>query len=94
MFELIFGVFFVLMMAEVVLFLFLNLPVPKHWKSLIFKAVASSPSLKTFLKVQVLLCLMAGLFYYEMSLEERTFVTQKHKLRSKTSFGAGRAVKM
>ncbi len=67
MFELIFGVFFILMLAEVGLFLFLNLPVPKRWKSAIFRAVAESHSLKTFLKVQLLLCLMAGLFYYEMS---------------------------
>lgn len=89
MFELIFGVFFLLMVAEVALFLFLNLPVPKRWKSSIFKAVAESSSLKTFLKVQLLLCLLAGLFYYEMSVDERHFLGQKNKLKSKTSFGAG-----
>ena len=66
MFELIFGVFFVLMIAEVSLFLFLNLPVPKRWKSAVFKMVANSASLKTFLKVQILLCVLAGLFYFEM----------------------------
>jgi hypothetical protein len=67
MFEIIFGAFFFLMLAEVALFLFLNLPFPKSWKSVIFKAVADSPSLRTFLKVQILLCLLAGLFYFDMS---------------------------
>jgi tellurite resistance protein TehA-like permease len=66
MFEIIFGAFFFLMLAEVILFIFLNLPFPKSWKSVIFKTVTESPSLKTFLKVQLLLCILAGLFYYDM----------------------------
>lgn len=66
MFEFIFGAFFLLMIAEVALFLFLNLPFPKEWKSGIFKAVYRSKSLNTFLKIQLLLCVLAGLFYYDM----------------------------
>jgi hypothetical protein len=88
MFEIIFGAFFVLMLCEVVLFLFLNLPFPKSWKSSIFRTVAENPSLKTFLKVQLLLCILAGLFYYEMSSQEKNYLSQKNKLKSKTSFGA------
>ena len=66
MFEFIFGAFFILMVAEVALFLFLNLPFPKEWKSGIFKAVYRSKSLNTFLKIQLLLCVLSGLFNYEV----------------------------
>lgn len=89
MFEVIFIAFFLLMVAEVLLFLFLNLPFPKSWKSAIFRKVAESESLKTFLKVQLLLCILAGLFYMDMSSQEQNYASQKHKLRTKSSFGAG-----
>lgn len=90
MFEVIFVAFFLLMLAEVLLFLFLNLPFPKSWKSAIFRKVAESESLKTFLKVQLLLCILAGLFYMDMSSQEHNYASQKHKLRAKSSFGAGK----
>jgi len=77
------------MTFEVVLFVFLNLPFPKHWKAAIFKRIASSPSLKTFLKIQLLLCVMAAIFYADLSKQERRFTTQKNKLKIKNSMGAG-----
>ncbi len=67
MFQIIFGAFYYLMVVEVIIFMFLNLPFPKEWKSFIFKTVAENPHFKTFLKAQLLLCIIAGLFYYDMS---------------------------
>jgi hypothetical protein len=76
------------MIAEVALFLFLNLPFPKEWKSGIFKAVYRSKSLNTFLKIQLLLCVLSGLFYYDMYVTESSLQAQKNKLRSKSTYGA------
>jgi hypothetical protein len=73
----------------VLLFVFLNLPFPKHWKGGIFKRIYNSPSIRTFLKIQVLLCVMAAVFYADLSKQERKYVSQKNKLRLKNSLGAG-----
>lgn len=88
MFEIIYVAFFGLMIAEVVLFLFLNLPIPKLWKSFIYKTVKDSQGIKTFLKVQILLCILAGLFYIDLGGQEKVLSSQKKQLRNKNSMGA------
>jgi len=89
MFEVVYSGFFLLMTLEVILFVFLNLPFPKEWKAVIFKRIADSPSLKTFLKIQLLLCVMAAIFYTDLSKQERKYTSQKNKLKIKNSMGAG-----
>ena len=88
MFEIVFRAFFYLMVGEVVIFVFLNLPFPKAWKAGIFRMVSESNYIKTFLKVQLLLCILAGVFYYDMAKQERHYITQKNKLKDKTTYGA------
>ena len=56
MFDLVYQAMFGLMVIEMVLFLFLNLPFPKTWKAGFFENLASSNFFKTAFKVQ--LCLL------------------------------------
>jgi hypothetical protein len=66
MFDLIYGAFFILMIAEMVLFLVLNLPFPKSFKKGIL-LLSESPMAKTFLKVQLVLCLLVIIFYVDLN---------------------------
>ena len=45
--------------------------------------------LKNFLKVQLLLVILAGIFYMDLSKQERVYARQKKQAKG-TSIGAGR----
>lgn len=89
MFDFIYVTFFFLMLAEMVLFIFLNLPFPKTWKAGIIEGLAGSPTAKSLFKVQLVLCLLVLLFYVDLGRSEKLFQGEKNKLRSKTNMGAG-----
>ena len=89
MFDLIYLAFFLLMTVEIVLFLFLNLPFPKTWKSGIFEKFASSKVAKTAFKVQLILCILVLFFFVDLHRTESMYQKEKKKLKDKTSMGAG-----
>ena len=66
MFELVYVVFFFLMLAEMLLFFFLNLPIFKAWKVGIFEQLVSSHKVHVILKVQLVLCLIIVLFFVDL----------------------------
>ena len=70
MFDLIYMGFFLLMAGEVILFVFLNLPFPKTWKSGIFEQLAHSKAAKTAFKVQLVLCLLVVFFFVDLHRTE------------------------
>ena len=70
MFDLIYMGFFLLMAGEVILFVFLNLPFPKTWKSGIFEQLAHSKVAKTAFKVQLVLCLLVVFFFVDLHRTE------------------------
>lgn len=90
MFDLIYVAFFFLMVAEMVLFLFLNLPFPKAWKKGIFLSLADSSTARTLFRAQLALCLLVVIFYVDLARTERMYFADKNKLKSKTSMGAGK----
>lgn len=89
MFDVIYATFFLLMIAEMVLFLFLNLPFPKAWKGGLFKSLSESPLTTKLFKIQLVLCLLIILFYVDLARTERMFLADKNKLKSRTNMGAG-----
>ena len=89
MFDLIYVAFFFIMIAEMVLFLFLNLPFPKSWKGSVIAGLAGNPTARTFFKIQLLLCLLVLVFYVDLSRSERMFLADKNRLQSKSNMGAG-----
>ena len=88
MFDLIYMGFFLLMSAEIVLFLFLNLPFPKTWKSGIFEQLATSKVAKNAFKVQMVLCILVVFFFVDLHRTEDMYQKEKRKLKDKTSMGA------
>ena len=89
MFDLIYLAFFFLMIAEMVLFVFLNLPFPKTWKSGVFQQIADSKAVHTVFKIQMVLCLMVLLFFVDLHRTENMYLRDKRKLKEKTNLGAG-----
>ena len=81
--------FFFLMVAEIILFLFLNLPFPKTWKGGIFQQLSISSTARTALKVQLVLCIMVLFFFVDLHRSESRFLKEKNKLRKNTNMGAG-----
>ena len=88
MFEIAYLFLFFIMVAEVAVFFLLNMPVPKVWKATIFGAVRNNPWLKNFLKVQLLLVILAGIFYMDLVKQEKVYTRQK-KLNKGNTIGAG-----
>ncbi len=70
MFDLIYGGFFLLMVAEMGLFVFLNLPFPKSWKASIHSTLGNSNFVRTFVKIQIVLCILVVIFYIDLSRTE------------------------
>ena len=89
MFDLIYLAFFLLMAAEILLFLFLNLPFPKTWKGGVFEQLAGSKAAKTAFKVQLVLCIMVLFFFVDLHRTEQLYLKEKRKLKEKTNMGAG-----
>jgi hypothetical protein len=89
MFDIIYRGFFILMIVEIILFVFLNLPFPKTWKAGIFDKLATSSSVRMAFNVQLILCLMVLFFYVDLHRSEALFLKDKRKLRDKNSIGAG-----
>jgi hypothetical protein len=92
MFEIVYLVFYYIMIFEVAIFLFLTLPIPKGWKAAIFSRISNSTFIKSLIKIQIIICLIAVVFYFDSNSTERKFVTQKNKLLSDGSIGAGKSV--
>lgn len=89
MFELAYTLFFFVLVLEVLLFLFLNLPTPYGWKAVIIRFLNTNPKVKTIMKAHLGFCLLAGLFYFDCNRQEQRFREDKNFTRDKDSYAAG-----
>jgi hypothetical protein len=89
MFELIYSGFFLVLLAEVVLFMFLNLPTPKGWKSKIIKFLNTNKSVKTVMKVHLGLCVISGLFFIDCMNKETKYQEEKQQAKRGDSLASG-----
>ena len=89
MFDLIYQAMFGLMVIEMVLFLFLNLPFPKTWKAGFFENLATSNFFKSAFKIQLVLCLIVVFLFVDLHRSELHFMKDKRKMKDQTTMGAG-----
>lgn len=74
MIEAIYIIFFWILVLEVLLFMFLNMPTPRGWKSKIIKFLINNKSIKTIMKLHLGCCFVAALFFYDCYRTENMFL--------------------
>ena len=89
MFDLVYQVMFGVMVIEMIIFLFLNLPFPKTWKHGFFDNLTTSSFFKNAFKIQVVLCLVVIFLYVDLSRTESLYLRDKKRMKDKTNMGAG-----
>lgn len=92
MFELIYTGFFFLLVLEVILFLFLNLPTPKGWKGKIICFLNQNKSVKNIMRIHLGCCLIAGLFLVDCYQLGNKFKKDKKALKKKDSMASGKSI--
>jgi hypothetical protein len=65
MFEIIYSLFFVVLVAEVVAFLFLTLPTPRGWKATVINFLSTNHSVQTLRRVHLGFCGIAAFFLWD-----------------------------
>lgn len=81
MIEFIYPVFFWILVIEVAIFSFLNLPSPKGWKGAVVKFVNTNIYVKKFLKVHLWICLLALFFFYDSYTTEQKLGKEKDRIK-------------
>ena len=65
---------FIVLVIQIGLFTLLNVPTPHGWKGKITNFIANSPKLKTLIRVQMSICIIAAIFYYDSYRTEKRFL--------------------
>ncbi len=65
--------FFWILVLEVILFSFLNLPSPRGWKGAVVKFLNTNKGIKKFLKVHFWLCIIALVFFFDAYSSEQKY---------------------
>jgi hypothetical protein len=65
MIEAIYAIFFWILVLEVLVFMFLNMPTPRGWKAKVIKFLIHNKTLKTIMKIHLGCCFIAALFFYD-----------------------------
>jgi hypothetical protein len=81
MIEFIYPVFFWILVIEVAIFSFLNLPSPKGWKGAVVKFINTNIYVKKFLKVHLWICLLALFFFYDSYTTEQKLGREKDRIK-------------
>jgi len=90
MFELIYTGFFFVLVFEVLLFLFLNLPTPTGWKGAVVNFLSKNQKVKILLKVHLGCCILSALFFVDCMNRETKYQIDKQEAKMGDSFAAGR----
>lgn len=65
MIEAVYYVFFWILIFEVAVFCFLNLPTPRGWKGKIVNFLTTSKAMNMIMKIHLGCCFLAAIFYYD-----------------------------
>ena len=84
MIEFIYPIFFWILVAEVVLFCFLNLPSPKGWKGAVVKFINTNRQVQKFLKFHLWICSAALFFFYDCYTTEIKYKEEKNDMKHST----------
>ncbi len=88
MLDIIYVFFFWILVLEVVIFLFLNLPSPKGWKGTVVKFLTGSRTVKNLIKGHLIICTLAAIFFYDCMRTEDKFRSQKNEYKHEGSLAA------
>jgi hypothetical protein len=75
MIQFIYPFFFWILVLQVLLFCFLNLPTPHGWKGAVSKFLTTNPKVRKLLKLHIWICLVALIFFYDSYTTEQKFAT-------------------
>lgn len=81
MIDLLYGVFFWSLVLESVIFLFLNLPTPKGFKSTIINFLSTNKIVGYLIYAHLVFCLIALFFYLDLTQSQKFFLTEKDRLK-------------
>ena len=73
MLELVYILFFWILVIEVAIFSFLNLPSPRGWKGAVVKFLNTNPNIRKFLKIHLWLCIIALVFFFDSYTSEAKY---------------------
>lgn len=88
MFEIIYSIFFVVLVAEVLVFLFLTLPSPKGWKGSVVHFLNTNASVQYLRKAHLGFCLIAALFLWDSISNTSKFLSDKMSAKGGDSMAA------
>jgi hypothetical protein len=89
MFEVAYSLFTFILLFEVLVFLFLNLPTPRGWKAVIIRFIATNKIVKVVLKVQYCIAIVAAIFFIDCWRLENKYDAEKVLVKAKDSYAAG-----
>ena len=89
MFDLIYSAFFLVLLLEVAIFLFLTLPTPRGWKGKVVGFLNTSKSVDTLKHLHMGFCIIALIFLYQAYNSQQKFIKEKHHAKEGDSFAAG-----
>jgi hypothetical protein len=92
MFEIIYSIFFVVLVAEVVVFLFLTLPTPRGWKGTVINFLNGNPTVQTIRKAHLGFCVIAAFFLWDSMNSGHKFREIKEHARAGDSLAAGTTI--
>jgi hypothetical protein len=94
MFEIIYSIFLVVLIAEVLIFLFLTLPTPRGWKGKVVNFLNTNAAVQTLRKVHLAFCLIAAFFLWDSMNSSKQFRESKDQAKAGDSLAAGTTLRM
>jgi hypothetical protein len=89
MFEIIYSIFFAVLIAEVVVFLFLTLPTPRGWKGTVVTFLNTNHTVQTIRKAHLGFCVIAAFFLWDSMNSSTQFREIKEHAKAGDSLAAG-----
>ena len=91
MFELVYTLFFYVLIFEISFFAFLNLPSPRGWKAVVTNFLTTNPKVLMILRGHLVFCCIAAVFLYDCYRQEHHYSMEKEMARGKDSYASGKS---
>lgn len=82
MIEFIYVIFFWLIVLQVGIFAFLNIPSPGGWRATLIRLINTNKYIQVFLRYHLWLCIISGFFFYDSYGTERSFLNEIHNIKT------------
>lgn len=84
MIEFIYVVFFWLIVVQVAIFAFLNIPSPVGWRATLIRFINTNSYIRVFLRYHLWLCIISAFFFYDSYGTEKSFLNEIHNIKNTT----------